>query len=89
MATTKTGKTRRPGSGRTVGSYSFVKLSIADLLSKFADHTTPVIVSRKWAEQLGFQGLTATTAGATTDKIEGMLPTTKVEVRVKKFSDEE
>lgn len=76
-------KTRKKGSGRTKGSFSFVKLSLNDLMNKIgADKTTPVIVSRKWAEVLGFQGLVCGPAGAINDSIEGQTPATKITAKV-------
>lgn len=72
-----TGVTRK-GSGRTKGSFSFVKIPLAELVAKFADTASPIIVSRKWAEQVGFQGLVAKSASTTVDSIEGQTPTTKV-----------
>ena len=75
-------KVTRKGSGRTVGSFSFVKLTIAELRAKFADESTPIVVSRKWAETVGFQGLTAKSASKTTDSIQGETPNTKVAAKV-------
>jgi len=82
-------KVRRPGSGRTKGSFSFVKLTIADIKAKFADDTTPIIVSRKWAEQVGFTNVVSKPAGATVDAIEGTTPETKVQAKVHNFNDDE
>jgi hypothetical protein len=82
-------KIRRKGSGRTKGSYSFVKLSLSDLLSKIgSDQTTPVIVSRKWAEVLGFKGLVCGPAGAINDSIEGQTPATKITAKVSNFDND-
>jgi hypothetical protein len=86
MATTKT---RRPGSGRTKGSYSFVTISITDLLAKFNDQTTPVIVSRKWAEQVGFKNIESRKANETVSRIDGRLPDSKVETKIRDFNTEE
>ena len=44
--------------GRKSGSYSFVRLSLADLLKKFADMETEIPVYTKWAETVGFKNLT-------------------------------
>lgn len=77
-----TSSTRRKGSGRTKGSFSFVKIPLADLMAKFADHTTPIVVSRKWAEQVGFTGLVANPANATFGSIEGTTPATQVTATV-------
>lgn len=72
----------RKGSGRTKGSFSFVKITLADLKAKFADDTTPCVVSRKWAEQVGFSGLVANPAGSTMDSIQGQTPATQVTAKV-------
>jgi hypothetical protein len=69
---------RRPGSGRTKGAFSFCVLTLADLTAKFNDPTQKVTVGRVWAEQCGFEGLTATSAKNTNDKIDGTTPATAV-----------
>lgn len=71
-------KVTRKGSGRTKGSFSFVKITLAELNNKFNDTSTPVVVSRKWAESCGFQGLVANPANATLDSIQGQTPATHV-----------
>jgi len=75
-------KVTRKGSGRTKGSFSFVKITLADLNSKFADATTPCVVSRKWAESCGFTGLIANPANSTLDSIQGQTPATHVAATV-------
>ena len=70
----------RKGSGRTKGSFSFTKITLADLNSKFADKTTPIVLSRKWAEQLGFTGLNSISAINTMESIQGVTPATAVAV---------
>ena len=45
----------RKGAGRTVGSFSFVKVPLSDLVAKFADQTTQIVVGRKFAEAIGLQ----------------------------------
>jgi hypothetical protein len=82
-------KVRRPGSGRTKGSNSFVKITVADLVAKFADQTTPVIVGRKWAEMVGFTGLVSKPAGATVDTIEGLTPETQIKTTIRNFNEED
>lgn len=77
----------RKGSGRTKGSYSFVKLTVQQLLDKFADKTTPVVVGRKWAESCGFTGLVANPANATLDSIQGQTPATHVATSVTDLND--
>ena len=74
----KSKTTTRKGSGRTKGSFSFVKVPLADLTAKFADVTTPVVVSRKWAESVGFAGLVSNPANSTYAAIVGTTPETKV-----------
>jgi hypothetical protein len=71
-------KVTRKGSGRTKGSFSFVKITLADLKAKFADDTTPIVVSRKWAEACNFKGLIANPANTTLDSIQGQTPATHV-----------
>ena len=75
------------GSGRTKGSYSFVKITLADLNAKFADQTTPVVVGRKWAEACGFTGLVANPANATLDSIQGQTPASHVTANVTNFDE--
>jgi hypothetical protein len=75
-------KNQKGRSGRTPGSFSFVKIPLADLCSKFADPQTPVIVGRKWAEAVGFTGLVANPAGTTLGSIQGLTPATKVSATV-------
>ena len=48
-------KTRKVGSGRKKGSYSFTRITLADLNERFRE-TAQIIVSRKWAEGNGLQG---------------------------------
>ena len=67
----KNTKTKKQGSGRTKGSFSFVKISLDDLNAKFKDTTTPIVVSRKYAEQVGFTNLTSTSAKGTFESIQG------------------
>lgn len=80
-------KITRKGSGRTKGSFSFVKITLEDLNNKFADKTTPCVVSRKWAEQCGFQGLISAPANSTIDSIEGQTPTTRVAATVTELDE--
>jgi hypothetical protein len=80
-------KITRKGSGRTKGSFSFVKIPICDLNMKFADATTPVVVSRKWAEACGFTGLVANPASNTYDAIQGQTPATHVATTVTNLDD--
>ena len=75
-------KTTRKGSGRTKGSFSFVKISLADLNAKFADTSTPIVVGRKWAENCGFAGLVANPANTTLASIQGQTPSSAVAATV-------
>jgi hypothetical protein len=72
----------RKGSGRTKGSYSFVKITLATLNAKFADPSTPIVTGRKWAEACGFEGLTSAPANHTLDTIQGQTPATYVTATV-------
>jgi hypothetical protein len=72
----------RPCSGRTKGSFSFVKVPLSALCGKFADTETPVVISRKWAEQVGFTNLVANPANATLDSIQGQTPLSKIQATV-------
>jgi len=76
------GKIKRPGSGRTKGSFSFVTVKLSDLNAKFADQNTPIVVSRKFAETVGFTGLTAKPANNTLDSIQGQTPQSAVTATV-------
>lgn len=68
----------RKGSGRTKGSFSFVKITLAELNAKFSDPKQTIMIGRKWAEQCGFTGLTANPANTTLDSIQGQTPATHV-----------
>lgn len=81
----KDGTERRPGSGRTKGSYSFIRIKLSDLTGKFIDPEMPVIISRKWAEQVGLAVESTTDAGHLFGTIEGTTPTTKIGVNVIEF----
>jgi hypothetical protein len=78
MNTTK----KYAGRGRTKNSFSFTKVTIEDLTNKFADKKTHVIISRKWAEAVGFTGLVSQNVGALTESIAGEAPETAAKVLV-------
>lgn len=78
----KDGTPRKQGSGRTAGSYSFVKIPLSQILAKFADKETPITVGRKWAEMCGFQIAETTDANHLYQQIQGATPDTKVEAEV-------
>lgn len=81
-----TKKVTRKGSGRTKGSFSFVKVSLEDLQSKVADTKTPMIViSRKWAEQVGFTNIKSAPAVDIAGSIEGQTPATKIAAKVQEL----
>lgn len=80
-------KIKRPGSGRTKGSFSFVKISLQTLNDKFADKTTPIVVSRKFAETVGFTGLVANPANHTLESISGETPEAQVAVKVTNLNE--
>ena len=56
MATNKDGTTRKSGSGRKKGAVSFVKIPLKELNALLRD-TMDVVVSRRFAEQLGLGGI--------------------------------
>ncbi len=74
MANNRTSK----GSGRTKGAFSFVQITLAELNAKFNDQTTPIKVSRLWAQEVGFKNLVTKAAGDLTADTQGLLPSTKV-----------
>lgn len=80
-------KITRKGSGRTKGSFSFVKISLADLNAKFSDPSQPITVGRKFAEACGFAGLSSGPANAINDSIQGQTPATRVGVVVSDLND--
>jgi hypothetical protein len=73
---------RRKGSGRTKGSYSFVKISLADLTAKFSDKSTPIIVGRIWAQSCGFIGVKTAPVASIIEQIQGTTPSTTPTVSV-------
>lgn len=75
-------KVTRAGSGRTKGSFSFVKIPLKDLVAKFADQTTPITVGRKFAQQMGFTNITSAPANEIAGSIVGQTPATKVGAQV-------
>jgi hypothetical protein len=82
-------KVKRPGSGRTKGSFSFVTVSLADLKANFADDTQKIVIGRKWAEQCGFNIQATTPATDILGKIQGETPATQAAVTVRNLADEE
>lgn len=84
-----TTKVTRPGSGRTKGSFSFVKIPLSEIANKFKDNGTPIVVSRKWAESVGFSGLTAQAANHTLTSIQGTEPAATAPATVVDFDKQE
>lgn len=83
-------KTKRPGSGRTKGSFSFVALTLGDLKAKFADDAQVIVIGRKWAEQCGFTNIVTTTPATNIlGTIQGQTPATQAAVTVRNLADDE
>jgi hypothetical protein len=74
----KDGTPRKSGSGRTKGSYSFVKIPLSEIVAKFADQSIRIPLSRTWAEQCDFKIESTTTANALFKAIQGETPDTEV-----------
>lgn len=70
---------KRPGSGRTIGSFSYVLITLEQLNQKFNDKTTPIKVSRTWAQECGFPNLVSGRAGELTAQVQGKTPESKIE----------
>jgi hypothetical protein len=75
-------KITRAGAGRTKGSYSFVKITLKELVAKFADQSTHIVVSRKFAEAVGFDNCTSAPASTITNSIMGETPESAAKVTV-------
>jgi len=76
-----TAKVRRPGSGRTKGSYSFITVTLGELNAKFNDPTQQIVIGRKFAEGVGFKA-TAVKATDIAGRIEGQTPETRVPMKI-------
>ena len=63
-------KTRKVGSGRKKGSYSFTQVSLSDLNATLKE-TATVLVSRKWAEQIGLTGQVFVANAQAMEKVTG------------------
>jgi hypothetical protein len=86
-------KIKRPGAGRSKGSFSFVKMTLAELVGKYVDtgtitdlsvkfpglSATDVVLGRKWAEGAGFK-VTSASATEIAHQIDGKAPGTGVAV---------
>jgi hypothetical protein len=80
-------KIRKPGSGRTHGSFSFVNITLEQLNQKLNDKNTPIRMSRKQAEAFGFAGLVTQSVGELESKAVGFTPD-KPAIHVKNLNDE-
>jgi hypothetical protein len=78
-------KVKRPGSGRTKGAFSFVRIPLSEILSKFSDVSTPITVGRVWAEACGFDIQKTVNANELYNKIQGQTPNTKVGVKTEEL----
>lgn len=83
---TKTVKTRKPGSGRTKGSFSFVKLTLGQIKDVIKDDKFSLLVSRKQAEVL-FPDAKSARIQDLTPRIE--TEQTKIQVKVVDLNKEE
>jgi hypothetical protein len=72
----------RKGSGRTKGSFSFVKIPLIELNAKIKDSATQVVVRRKWAEAQGFVGLAAQPVDNSQDRVKPVTDTDSPESAV-------
>jgi hypothetical protein len=77
----KNGQPRRAGSGRQKGSFSFINVTLQELINKFNDGSQTIPISRKFAELINITG-ECKSAKALTNKIEGTsidpLPAVKI-----------
>lgn len=77
---------RRPGSGRTKGSFSFITVTLAELNSKFADPNQMIVIGRKFGEPF-FKDKISAPAASITGSIEGRTPESKAEVKEVNLDD--
>lgn len=78
-------KQRRPGSGRTKGSFSFVLIKMEDLSKKFSDPNQPIQVGRKWAEMQGFPVAMTNDAKHLYGAIEGTTEVSKIKAKIEEL----
>lgn len=78
-------KVRRPGAGRTKGSFSFVPLTVAAMQSKILDPNFKWLVSRKQAEALGFDNLVTDRIGDLKESLAGQSVETAPVVKTEEF----
>lgn len=82
-------KVKRPGSGRTKGSFSFVNISLGDLRKHLNDaEAIPIRVSRKWAEDVGFKDIHSAPVKDLTSEIDGKTPESQAAVAVTDLNDD-
>ena len=81
-AKNKDGEPRKIGSGRPAGGTSFVEITLDELIAKFADTATPIVVGRKWAEIIGFRNLVTRDARTTTSNAVSQAPDQSIGVTV-------
>lgn len=67
----KTLKVKRPGAGRTKGSFSFVTATTTQMLAANSNTEFKWLISRKQAEALGMTGLTTDKIGELKESIAG------------------
>lgn len=82
-----TRKIRRPGAGRTKGSFSFVKIKVKEINAKFFA-TMPdleLLVSRKQMEGFGFNDLVTDKVGDLKESIAGQSVETAPVVKSEEF----
>jgi hypothetical protein len=77
---------KRPGAGRTHGSFSFIVVTLGELNAKFSDPSTPIKVSRKQME-LYFPDKATKPVQKLTKSIDGLSPETEVASKVIDFND--
>lgn len=79
-------KIRRPGAGRTKGSFSFVKMKVSDVIAKFANMPDlDLMLSRKQMEGFGFNNLVTDKASDLTESIAGQSVETTPVVKTEEF----
>lgn len=79
-------KVRRPGAGRTKGSFSFVKMKVSDVIARFSNMPDlELMLSRKQMEGFGFSNLVTDKASDLTDSIAGQSVETAPVVKVEEF----
>lgn len=93
-------KVKRPGSGRTKGSFSFVRVPLEEAIKHFGGNKksvlkflkdegvnldAPITVGRVWAEAVGLPVATTTNANELYTSIEGLTPNTAIKAKVQEL----